>query len=718
MFQQRSSRFSKHEINKMETGDTTANSIALLEDSQVPHRMVRPTDRRLTEVVTRDVKTINWHLLRCSVANWDKSPGNRGFAVYTTRTHALRRVMASGTISCSVAELRQVLRPSASEAYAATMHELFGDDFVHGAIVHRVPDDDVGKENDGGPASDDDDGGYRRRSHHRRPQVSDVTVKTALFAKRHALTRNEQWCFVDCAHELKDNHGDGLSVTMSSLDSEDVFAGKTHARGCDVSQMHDVRAGYAVVPSATKSEVRVSFYAHFMSEGARGSYSSHSSPETSHSFLFAAPSNATARIKQGVSSRAQMKRLTMMARATARLAVLVRRRRLGVQKMTSTASYLPRNARCVCCAATMRSSTHMGLSSKKRVRRQCQLCGYFVCEGCSSEQEAQRSQDNAYSVVRICDNCLERVDEALYDSIPPDNSDTLEPKIYPNAPGSQAATKVLARLLRDTLVNASGRELPAVKNIIMHLVDEDEPESSRQTPEQFDGSSRSRRLTVESSQEEYLLALQTQLQIPQRPLSSCLLAGASGRAYPLAYSESNAGVPLFPLPDNELERLGAVNRGRLTEVRNLPELELICSLASKELRCRTALVTLITHDTQFILASNNPVFRDGVGPRDEALCAHTIMGQLPMLVPHAAADVRFSRSQLVLRGGLRFYFGFPLYAPDGVTAIGAVCCVDREPRRVCQSQYETLEKLSQSATRIIASRITTDDALLDRPSLV
>ncbi|KAE8977593.1 hypothetical protein PR001_g25085 [Phytophthora rubi] len=184
-------------------------------------------------------------------------------------------------------------------------------------------------------------------------------------------------------------------------------------------------------------------------------------------------------------------------------------------------------------------------------------------------------------------------------------------------------------------------------------------EDATQQSEQLDGSQRARRLTVDSSQEEYLLVLQSQLQIPERPLSSCVLAGASGRAYPLAYSDSNAGAPLFPLPDNELERLGAMSRARLTEVRNLPELELICNLASRELHCRTAMVTLISHDTQYILATNNPVFRNSAGPRDQALCAHTIMGPLPMLAPHTAADVRFSRSQLVLRGGLRFYFGFP-----------------------------------------------------------
>ncbi|OWZ15384.1 hypothetical protein PHMEG_00010983 [Phytophthora megakarya] len=616
-----SSRFDKPVVNTTETTDATA-SIALLEDTHGPRRNVRLTNRRLTEVVSRDTKTINWHLLRCSVVNWDKTPSNLGFAVYTTRTHALRRVMASGTIPCSVEEIRQVLRPSTSDSYAAIMHELFGEDFVHGAIVHRVSDTETGSNEDNvDPVSGKDTREFRRH----RPKVNDISVKTALFAKRHALARNEQWCFVDCTQILGGDNGDGFSVTMSTLDSGDVFAGKCHTRDCDVRQMHGIRAGYAVVPVVTK-EVRVSFYAHFLSDSA-------SNRDRSHSFLFTA-SNATARIKQGVSSRAQMKRLTMMAHATARLAVLVRRRRLGAQKMTSR-TYMARNTRCVCCASTMRSSTHLGLSSKKRVRRQCQLCGYYVCEGCSSNQEAQRSQDNAFSVVRICDNCMERVDDAVYDAIPADNSETLEPTIHPNAPGSEVATKVLARLLRDTLVNASEPELPAVKNVIMQLVEEEVKAPASPQPSEHPYG---RRLTMESSQEDYLLALQSQLQIPERPLSSCTLAGASGRAYPLAYSDSNAGVPLFPLPDNELERLRAVNKARLTEVRNLPELELICTLASKELCCKTTLVTLINHDTQYILASNNPVFRNGAGPRDQALCAHTIMGQLPMLVPHTAAD--------------------------------------------------------------------------------
>ncbi|KAE9290461.1 hypothetical protein PF008_g25600 [Phytophthora fragariae] len=408
----RTSRADKHVTQTTQTEDTAVTSFALLEEPRDPRRNVRLTDRRLAEVVTRDTKDINWHLLHCSVGSWDKTPSSMGFSVYTTRTDALRRVMSSGAIKCSVGELRQVLRPATSTAYTSTMRELFGDDFVYGALVHRISS---------------------------KESVGDIAVKTALFARRNALSCNEQWCFVDCTQTLNETHGKGFCVTMSSLDSEDLFAGKTHVRESDVRQIHDVQAGYAVVPTAVAKEVRVSFYAQFRSDGS-----------SSGSFPFA----TTARVKKGVTSRAPMKRLKMMAHATARLAVLVGRRRLGVQKLTSKSSYTPNNTRCVCCAATMRSSTHLGLSNKKRVRQQCQLRGYYVCEGCSSEQEAQRSRDT-FAIVRICDNCMERVDDALYDSIPADNSDTLEPKIHPNSAGSEAATKVLARLLRDTLVNAS-----------------------------------------------------------------------------------------------------------------------------------------------------------------------------------------------------------------------------------------------------------------------
>ncbi|RLN90240.1 hypothetical protein BBJ28_00005658, partial [Nothophytophthora sp. Chile5] len=193
----------------------TARSLPLLDEPHEPRRYVRLTDRRLIEVVARETKAINWHLLRCSVANWDKTPGDVGFAVYTKRTRDLRRVMASGTIPCSVEELRQVLRPAASDAYTATMRELFGDDFVHGAIVHRIPEDTTADTDDIDPTAEDDGRGCRRRGHHRLPKVSDVAVKTAMFAKRHTLTRNEQWCFVDCTQPLTGSHGDGFSMTMA-----------------------------------------------------------------------------------------------------------------------------------------------------------------------------------------------------------------------------------------------------------------------------------------------------------------------------------------------------------------------------------------------------------------------------------------------------------------------------------------------------------------------
>ncbi|KAG6606513.1 uncharacterized protein IUM83_14349 [Phytophthora cinnamomi] len=313
MIDPHASRADKRVTQTTETVDTAVPSTALLDEPQSPRRLVRLTDRRLTEVVASDTKTINWHLLRCSVVNWDKTPANLGFAVYTTRTNALRRVVASGTIPCSVEELRQVLRPSSTKAYTSMMRGLFGEDFVYGALVHRVP----------------------KASSNR-----DITVKTALFAKRNALARNEQWCFVDSTQILNDNHGKGFCVTMSSLDSEDLFAGKTHVRENDVRQIHDVRAGYAVVPTA-KKEVRVGFYAQFLSDEA----SANGSSSSSSAFPFTAASNTTARSKQGVSSRAQMKRLTKMAHATARLALLVRRRRLGAQKMTSSACYTPHNTR-------------------------------------------------------------------------------------------------------------------------------------------------------------------------------------------------------------------------------------------------------------------------------------------------------------------------------------------------------------------------------------
>ncbi len=81
-------------------------------------------------------------------------------------------------------------------------------------------------------------------------------------------------------------------------------------------------------------------------------------------------------------------------------------------------------------------------------------------------------------------------------------------------------------------------------------------------------------------------------------------------------------------------------------------------------------------------------------PRAQAFCAHTICGDAPMMVEDAALDPRFSRNLLVLgEPYVRFYAGAPIVVSEG-RRIGALCVMDRRPRRLSVEELERLQMLA------------------------
>jgi len=69
-------------------------------------------------------------------------------------------------------------------------------------------------------------------------------------------------------------------------------------------------------------------------------------------------------------------------------------------------------------------------------------------------------------------------------------------------------------------------------------------------------------------------------------------------------------------------------------------------------------------------------------PRQHAFCAHTIQRCDPLVVWEASRDERFRDNPLV-RGqpGIRVYAGVPLKVAEDL-ALGALCVMDRRPRRL------------------------------------
>ncbi|KAG6967218.1 hypothetical protein JG688_00006418 [Phytophthora aleatoria] len=172
-----------------------------------------------------------------------------------------------------------------------------------------------------------------------------------------------------------------------------------------------------------------------------------------------------------------------------------------------------------------------------------------------------------------------------------------------------------------------------------------------------------------------LQRLQIQFQRELLPLKACVLSNAVTRAYPIDTSGGSAGisaVPIGPIPPNEANRLQAIAHEQLLLARGSDELVLICELATRELDCLAALVTIVGSTTQFVLASNSPLFQNAELPREHTLCQHLLMGDRPMLVQHPEADVRFCNLNLVVDYGIQFYAGFPIFSHDGLSVVGSL----------------------------------------------
>jgi diguanylate cyclase (GGDEF)-like protein/PAS domain S-box-containing protein len=119
-----------------------------------------------------------------------------------------------------------------------------------------------------------------------------------------------------------------------------------------------------------------------------------------------------------------------------------------------------------------------------------------------------------------------------------------------------------------------------------------------------------------------------------------------------------------------------------------------------------ALITLIDGEHQWFKA-NIGFTGPRVTPRDVAFCAQTALGSELMEVTDTASDPRWAENPLVTgEPGIRFYAGVPLTLHDGAR-VGALCVLDRTPRKLSQEQRQLLEALATSVAEALELRMQT-----------
>ncbi len=173
-----------------------------------------------------------------------------------------------------------------------------------------------------------------------------------------------------------------------------------------------------------------------------------------------------------------------------------------------------------------------------------------------------------------------------------------------------------------------------------------------------------------------------------------------------------------PIPTDEEQRLQALARCAILDTAAEPLYDELTALAARLCAAPAAAITLVDRHRQWFKSRINvPVSET---PRAISACAHTLLGDGPLVCEDAFQDARFHGNPLVAADRNRFYAGVPLRLASG-ERLGALCVLDHRPRRLEPEQLEMLELLGRHVSRLLDERITAaqqGEALKDSDRMV
>lgn len=178
-------------------------------------------------------------------------------------------------------------------------------------------------------------------------------------------------------------------------------------------------------------------------------------------------------------------------------------------------------------------------------------------------------------------------------------------------------------------------------------------------------------------------------------------AGKAATA-PVAAEFLPAAAPDYPVPANEAQRLAALAQSGLMDSEDDAAFDRLTWLASHATGCPMALISLLSAQRQWSKS------RVGVDShemaRSLAFCSHGLMQDEPFVVEDASTDPRFADNPMVTGAPfIRFYAGYPVRTADGL-ALGSLCVLDTEPRRLREREMRALRELALLASDEVQRR--------------
>jgi signal transduction histidine kinase len=150
------------------------------------------------------------------------------------------------------------------------------------------------------------------------------------------------------------------------------------------------------------------------------------------------------------------------------------------------------------------------------------------------------------------------------------------------------------------------------------------------------------------------------------------------------------------IPDNDAERVAALDRYQILHSKKEIAFDSICELACDLFDCPVSHISFLNADTEFIKAE---VGLNGLQyvSRGVGFCSVAILDPNLLLVEDTTKHELFANHPYVkdlLK--IRFYAGAPIVTPDGFI-IGTLCLIDTEPRKLNEKEQRLLKKLAQVA---------------------
>ncbi|MGL6068922.1 MAG: GAF domain-containing sensor histidine kinase, partial [Sediminibacterium sp.] len=156
-------------------------------------------------------------------------------------------------------------------------------------------------------------------------------------------------------------------------------------------------------------------------------------------------------------------------------------------------------------------------------------------------------------------------------------------------------------------------------------------------------------------------------------------------------------------PSNEDARLEELNRLQILDSEQEAQFNEIVELASRICKTPMSLITLVDENRQWVKAKVGLDLTES--DRNDAFCAHTILGDSVFEVPNALEDERFVNNPFVVNeSNIRFYAGIPLVSENGFN-LGAICVLDTVPRKLTEDQIFALDVLSRQIIKLFDLRL-------------